>query len=71
MAEVDCRRRWLGVEAPDLSRGERERLGGEDPRSEPGPVDTLLGVPWREKLEAPVISELALGRRPIDVTIIV
>jgi hypothetical protein len=66
MADVDCRRRWPGVEAPDLSSGDRDRPGGDDPRSELGPVDTLLGVPWREKFDDPVISELALGRRPAD-----
>lgn len=50
-----------------LSRGDNDRPGGDDPRTELGPVD---GVPWRENCEGPepVMSELALGRRPVDVS---
>lgn len=58
------------MDAPALSRGDKDRPGGDDPRSELGPRD---GVPWRENCEGPVpvISELALGRRPVDVSIYV
>ena len=59
------------MDAPALSSGDKDRPGGDDPRSELAPVDRLLGVPWRENCEGPVpvISELALGRRPVDVSI--